>query len=542
MSTVVLRRGLLALVALLMTACGNDGSSDPVPPAVQAELEILVVPSLGKVTGAGAQALNVNGDPLSDEEETGDDGTVTVRIPASHSGPLLVRLRGRPGATYFDEATGQDEPLDETVEFRAALSEPQGTVGVSILTELAVRLAEASGQTLDAAAIEAANEQIRAALAPEVADLLTPPTVVDGDTTAGDIDDSDGGRLAARLGALANLASMDATPALTILQQLAADVADGVIDGRDADGNAIMTAYAPASFATDFVRAVQDFAAAFGNEALQTSAETAQANTSVDTGGGDGGGNGSGNFVREPATVNSGLVGEYTLVYFDSDNAGRDPFTNDEQVMATIGADGTLTVGNIGPLSNPFLQSGPAGGAVNTAEIIWEDPASGLIYGVTNNDDGTFNEINIGDPQNPQSSGFPGFVGQLTEVASGNDGQSAQTGACGTGSNVALVANCAGTYTVSTTTGGTHTTGAVTIGTDGSVTFDDGIAFTASDINAVFDRLSVDRRIQINYGADDDADVIQLFLNEALDAVERIVFRNRTQGTEISVTVTLQAG
>jgi hypothetical protein len=537
MTNAVLRSSLLALAALLLTACGNDGTSDPVPPAVQAELEILVVPSLGKVTGAGAQALDVNGDPLSEEAETGTDGTVTLRIPASHNGPLLVRLRGRVGATYFDEATRQDEDLGEDVEFRAAMSAPTGTVGVSILTELAVRLAEASGTTLDAAAIDAANEQIRAALAPEVADLLTPPTVVDGDTMAGAVDDSDGGRLAARLAALANLASTDATPALTILQQLAADVADGVIDGVDANGDPIMTAYAPASFAADFVRAVQDFAAAFGDAALQSSAETAQANVDVDAGvdGGSGGSGGS-NFVTEPATVNSGLVGAYTLVYFDSDSAGRDPFANDEQVMANIGSDGTLTVGNIGPLSNPFLQSGPAGGAVNTAEIIWEDPATGLLYAVTNNDSGTFNEINVGDPQNPQQSGFPGFVGQLREAQPA----SGAAGACGTGSGTSLIANCAGTYSVTSSSQGFHTNGQVVIGTDGSVDFDDGISFTAADINEIFDRLSVDRRIQINYGADDDADVIQLFLNEALDAVETIVYRNRTEGTEITLTVVLQ--
>ena len=48
------------------------------------------------------------------------------------------------------------------------------------------------------AAIDAANEQIRAALAPDVADLLTPPSLVDTETVAGSIEDTDAGRLAAQ--------------------------------------------------------------------------------------------------------------------------------------------------------------------------------------------------------------------------------------------------------------------------------------------------------------------------------------------------------
>lgn len=536
---------LALLMALLVTACGSGGGGDggtaaPAQPATEATVEMVVTPSLGKTVGAGAQAIDPAGNPLSDEVDTTSSGFATLSIPAAYGGPVIIRIRGKAGARYFDEATGQDEDFPEGMEIRAGAPAPVGAVGVSILTELAVRLAEASGEEIDSDAISAANERIRAALAPDVADLLTPPAVVDGDTGAGALGSTDAGKLAARLGALANLANMDATPALTILQQLSADVADGVIDALDADGNAIMTVYAPASFATDFVRAIQDFAAAFGNEDLQTTAASARAAADVGNAGSGGSAPGAG-FDTEAGTVNDGLVGEYTLVYFDSDAAGRDPFSNDEQISASIGADNTLTVGDIGPLSGPFLQSGPAGGAVNTAELIWEDPATGLLYAVSNNDTGVFNEINVGDPQNPQQSGFAGFVGQLTEVVA--EAPAGPAGACGTGSGTSLVSNCAGTYTVTATTAGAHTRGTVVIGSDGSVDFDDGISFTAAQIQEVFDRLSLteDARIQINYGADDDADVIILRPNADRTGIIGIEYRNRGAGSDVKVDVSLQS-
>jgi len=415
------RLAALLVLSIIVAGCGNDGGANVVEPVVVATQQIIVTPSLGRTRGAGVRAVQPDGTTLSDEVDTGGDGRAILQIPASYGGPLIIEMRGKAGATYFDEGSGQEEDFPEGQLLRSAMASPTGEVGLSILTELAVRLAEASGETLDADAINAANERIRAALAPEVADLLTPPTAVDGDTAAGSIDDSDAGQLAARLGALAMLATSDTAPALAILQQLADDVSDGVIDGVGADGMIADPVYMPATFATDFVTAVRDFAAAFGDETLQTSAADATADTSLDADDGDG----------------------------------------------TDGNDGGTEGG------------GTAAGACGSN------------------------------------------AGPITEA----------------GVDLDFVTNCAGTYTVTETTTGTHTSKSVTIGTDGSITFDTGVAFTAADVVAIFDRISVDRRIQINYGADDDADVIQLFLNEALDAVARIVYRNRTNSIEVDVNV-----
>lgn len=403
---------LLALPLLLSVLWGCDGpGSDPPSPGTPAPAptpggeattqEILVSPSLGKVFDAGARAFDSSGTPLSDEVDTGEDGRARLEIPTTHTGPVIVMLIGRAGATYYDEASGQDEAFPGTESFRAALPSPRATTGVSILTELALRLAEASGDPLDAAAIEVANERIRAALAPEIGDLLTPPTLVDSGTEADGLDDSDAGQLAARLGALARMALNDATPALTMLRQLALDAADGVIDGVDSSGTAIATVYTPASFAADFVRAVQDFADAFGTSALQESAATARASASfpapagggasggddstgddgaaggggdVGDGGSSGGGSDDGpDDIRTPTTIDAALVGTLDRFYIDlSAMNARDPFQNEQSVTLTLGADSSLTVGGR-TLTDPFRRD-------SSFEVIWRDDVSDLEW------------------------------------------------------------------------------------------------------------------------------------------------------------------
>lgn len=399
---------LLTTVLFLIAACDSGGGGAPTPevPLVPQTQSIVVTPSLGQFSGGFAQAFAANGNALSDMTAIGDGGTAPVTIPASHTGPVIVQVTGSDTATYYDESSQQQVPITGTRRIRASLSAPRASAGVSILTELATLLAEASGDELDAAAIDAANEQIRAALAPDVSDLLTPPTLVNASTGAGAVDGSDAGKLAARLGALAMLAAGDATPALTILEQLSLDVADGDIDGSGSDGAIEGLAYDAANFAAAFVAAIRDFAAAFGDASLQDAAGDAVANTDIGGGG------------------------------------------------------------------------APAG-------------------------------------------------------ACGSDAGAVMEGAVGLG----FVTNCAGSYTVTMTNAGTHESKTVVIDADGNVTFDGEIMFAAGDIVAIFDRIAVDRRIQINYGADDDGDVILIFLNEALDAVERIVYRNRTAGIETDVTV-----
>lgn len=477
--------GSVALLAtLFLTAC--DGSRSVDAPAVEATVALTVVPSLGRIRRGLAQAFTANGSALSEEIETGDDGRATLRIPASHSGPVMLRLRGQAGATYFDEELETDVDLGPDVQMRALLSSPRAEAGLSILTELAVRLAEASGETIDAAAVDAANEQIRAALAPDVADLLTPPILVDADTAAGSIEDTDAGRLAARLAALAALAPGDAAPALRILEQLSADVADGVVDGVGPDGAIDGLAYTPATFVEDFVGAIRDFAASFGSSALQTAA----ADDSVvrgsgallgsggsgggedsggdDTGGEDtGGGGSSGNTTA--ATVIAALVGSYDLVYDDrSPDSTRDPFEDEALVTAVVTAEGSLTIGSL-TFTDPFHRI--FGTTPNTAEVIWLDAGNGLEYALTDNNGGVFNEINVGDTAAADAvNGVPGFLGQLRKPVVEVDAAAEIAAFAGTYS-ARVVSSCPATQALCPEATPAGDSVEIVVGADGSVNY-----------------------------------------------------------------------
>lgn len=116
----------------------------------------------------------------------------------------------------------------------------------------------------------------------------------------------------------------------------------------------------------------------------------------------------SGAGVTTPGTINSALVGSYTLTYHEAASGG--PFSDGDTVNVTVAADGRLTV-PAGTFGSPFYRS--FGGTPNTAEIIWLDAGAQIEYALSDNNSGNFNEINIGDASQPQGSGVPAFLGQL---------------------------------------------------------------------------------------------------------------------------------
>ena len=83
-----------------------------------------------------------------------------------------------------------------------------------------------------------------------------------------------------------------------------------------------------------------------------------------------------------------------------------------------------------------------------------------------------------------------------------------------------------------------HQRGTISIGADYSIDFDSGIAFGPTDISVCYDRTvqETDRRIQVSYGADDDGEVINLYLTEALE-LEEVQFRHNDSSINIRVLV-----
>lgn len=83
-----------------------------------------------------------------------------------------------------------------------------------------------------------------------------------------------------------------------------------------------------------------------------------------------------------------------------------------------------------------------------------------------------------------------------------------------------------------------HQRGTIEVATDFAIVFDTGTAFAGRDIAACFDRTNqdFDRRIQVSYGADDDAPVINIYLDGERAPVE-VQFRHNTDGINVRALV-----
>jgi hypothetical protein len=204
---------------------------------------------------------------------------------------------------------------------------------------------------------------------------------------------------------------------------------------------------------------------------------------------------------------------------FTAANEGA-PYTLGDIVKFSFSVSGRLAA-DLDPMESngneiimpTFTEVGP--------EFRWEDPSGGFAYVVSIAGD-TIHEINVFE----LSGGA--FVGQFTPYSDEPI------------PNIGLVTNLAGTYTVTGTTKGAHSRGTVTIGDNGLVDFDSGVTFLRSQIVVIYDRLFItnEPRIQISYGADDDAEVINLYMvpgNTSL--LQSVQFRHNNASIDVRVTV-----
>jgi hypothetical protein len=201
---------------------------------------------------------------------------------------------------------------------------------------------------------------------------------------------------------------------------------------------------------------------------------------------------------------------------FTTANSGA-PYAEGDQVLFTWSGSGLLFLD-----TNPEAEDGSEitleQAGVTGSEYIWRDTDSGLDYAVSLTSANELNEINV-------LSGSE-FLGQFTLAQGGGSIQ-----------NLNLITERAGTYDVVNTTAGTHDRGTVSIGSDGAIDFDTNISFAAGDIQVIYDRIECCARIQASYGADDDAEVINIFLTENGSGVASIQFRHRNEDIDIQVEV-----
>lgn len=274
--------------ALGMSGCGSDSATTS---------SITVTPSLGQISNATVTIYQGDGSTVLGSGEIGADGAVAIGF-SGYSGAVVIEVAGDDDAQYFDEASGMLVNFPAGQKLRAIAPTASGSFAVSILTELAYQGAVSENLLpLDATEVNALNEKVRAALIPEIADLLTPPALFNAGTTSGALANADAGEYALKLAALAKLGNGEAAPALAVMQALAADLADGDIDGLDAGGNSVNAPYS--NFASEFGAAITAMAADYGSSDLQAAAGgfAAPALTidfgTVSSGGGNGNGAGS---------------------------------------------------------------------------------------------------------------------------------------------------------------------------------------------------------------------------------------------------------
>ncbi|EWH10408.1 hypothetical protein DS2_08043 [Catenovulum agarivorans DS-2] len=217
-------------------------------------------------------------------------------------------------------------------------------------------------------------------------------------------------------------------------------------------------------------------------------------------------------------TLPSEVMGVEANMQFTHANAGA-PYNLDQLADFTFSSSGTLFID-----TNPEADDGDELQLDKVemigSEYVWMDETNGFNYAVSLTGSG-IHEINV--------SGSAGsFLGQFTHyVEPGSDIPNAD-----------LVVKYAGSYNV-TASSGTHSRGTVSIGTDLTIDFDTDVAFTEDDIQNISDRTFIqdEPRVQLSYGADDDADVINLYLNADLTAVIQIQYRNRNQSIDVRADV-----
>ena len=268
---------ILDFLFIILTACGGGGGGTPAN--LTSNSSMVVTPSLGLINGADVKVTKPDGTQLGTTVKTNATGKATITF-SGYSGPIIVEVTGNATATYFDEALGINAAFAVGEKLRAALDSVKAQAGVTPLTDIALQRAETiAGSTalLTATVIQTANESIRQALASEIADITAPPQLVSTSTTSGALDTSDASKYATKLAALAKLAKAVGGvtvvyPALSIAKQLAADLKDGVLDGKTNGGAAVTgtATYITANFASDLQTQITTCATNYGNTALQT--------------------------------------------------------------------------------------------------------------------------------------------------------------------------------------------------------------------------------------------------------------------------------
>lgn len=272
---------------------------------------VAAAPTLGPVYNAPVTAYRAGDfDPDAEDNtaaridigdlDTGDTGRVSLGNISADAFPLLLVAELDAQSSYYDESTLTEIAVPADLQGRmlhALVPAPTGDAPVAItpFTDIAYRAAVAQDLLpISADAAARVNNIVRDALPGTLDSLLTTPTVFDAGTTAGSLAADASGRHALLLAALAVLGEGRDAPALRVLADLLADLAD---DSQLNASTTINETYGP-DLADRYQEAIEAIANAYGDAALQAEAATYAALktqfdfSDVDNAPSDGGGTG----------------------------------------------------------------------------------------------------------------------------------------------------------------------------------------------------------------------------------------------------------
>ena len=223
-------------------------------------------------------------------------GMVTVRPGRDYTGALLMEIRGRDGASYFEEGKNAYVPYEEGRVLRAIVPTVTRNVGITPFTEAGFRLAVqcqsgqgpatvcgqdaggANGTLPSDGAITAANEHVKSILnqqfpfALQIDDVTRLPFIVGDATGEGAVSTTQRGRYGLVNIAFSKQAAMYNTgaqaPTLLATEQLSEDLLDGRLDGRSGDAPAVaapLRTYDPHSIASELASALAQQTDRYGN-------------------------------------------------------------------------------------------------------------------------------------------------------------------------------------------------------------------------------------------------------------------------------------
>jgi len=267
---------------------GGDGSGGVGDGGASGDGGVGAGGDFGQFRGANICVFLDNGAQLGCALTDNVKGMVTIKPGRDYRGGLRIELSGTPTATYYEEGRDTFVPFPADRKIRVWVPAISRNIGITPFTEAAYRMLtegtapESAGTNPTKEQIRAANERVRQALnehfpsALHVDDIARLPFIKSQSLPAGSMGTDPRGRYGLVNGAFSKQASFhngdSVTPTLDAVRQLAEDMLDGRIDGRNGDqpaGSPGARTYDPNTFTGELTSALAEQAARFGaQEAL----------------------------------------------------------------------------------------------------------------------------------------------------------------------------------------------------------------------------------------------------------------------------------